>query len=89
MDTVQQQQGISGSKEAIAMSKTIIHQVVGIDGNTLLVFHTEAHCWQFRLISPGGAVFGERKIYYSAEAVFKAGLKWIAWGSQIGFIDER
>jgi hypothetical protein len=50
------------------MTKTTIHQVIGIDGTTLIVFYTEAHCWQFRLISLGGAVFGERKIYYSAEA---------------------
>ena len=60
------------------MSKTTVHQVIGIDGTTLIVFHTEAHCWQFRLISPGGAVFGERKIYYSAEAALKTGLEWMA-----------
>ena len=63
------------------MTKIIIHQVIGIDGTTLIVFYTEAHCWQFRLISPGGAVFGERKIYYSAEAAMKAGLEWIAQGN--------
>ncbi len=60
------------------MSKTTIHHIVGINGTTLIVFHNEAHCWQFRLISAGGAVFGERKIYYSAEAALKAGLDWIA-----------
>lgn len=60
------------------MSQTTVHQVIGIDGTTLIVFHTEAHYWQFRLIGPGGAVFGERKIYYSAEAALKAGLEWIA-----------
>ena len=59
------------------MSKTTIHQLIGIDNTTLLVFHTEAHCWQLGLISPGGAVFGERKIYYSAEAALKAGLNGI------------
>ena len=63
------------------MSNTTIHQVIGIDGNTLIVFYTEAHCWQFRLISPGGAVFGERKIYYTAEAALKAGLEWLAQGN--------
>lgn len=63
------------------MSKTTIYQVIGIDGTTLLVFYTEAHCWQFRFISPGGAVFGERKIYYSATAALKAGLEWVAQGS--------
>ena len=63
------------------MSNTTIHQVIGIDGSTLIVFYTPEHCWQFRLISPGGAVFGERKIYYTAEAALKAGLEWIAQGN--------
>lgn len=63
------------------MSQTTVHQIIGIDGTTLIVFHTPAHCWQFRLISNGGAVFGERKIYYSADAALKAGLEWISWGS--------
>jgi len=57
------------------IGKTTIHQVVGIDGTTLIVFHTQAHCWQFPLISAGGAVCGERKIYYSTEAALKMGLK--------------
>jgi len=55
------------------MTQTTIHLVIGIQGMTLLVFHTEAHYWQFRLISSGGAVFGERKLYYSPEAAEKAG----------------
>lgn len=63
------------------MSKTLIHHVIGIDGTTLIVFYTEAHCWQFRLIGAGAAVFGERKIYYTAEAAMKAGLEWIAQGN--------
>ena len=65
----------------IAMSKTTVHHVIGIDGATLIVFHTETHCWQFRLISPGRAVSGRRKIYYSAEAALKAGLEWMAQGN--------
>lgn len=63
------------------MTKTIVHQVIGIEGSTLIVFYTKAHCWQFRLISNVGTVFGERKLYYSAEAALKAGLEWIAQGS--------
>lgn len=63
------------------MSQTKIHHVVGIDGSTLIVFYTEAHCWQFRLISNGGTVFGESKIYYTPEAALKVGLEWIAWES--------
>jgi hypothetical protein len=63
------------------MSKTTVHQVIGIEGSTLIVFYTEADCWQFRLISNGSVVFGERKLYYSAEAALKAGLEWIAQGT--------
>jgi len=46
----------------IAMSKTTI-QNFGVRGSTLIVFHTEAHCWQFRLISSGGTVFWQKKLY--------------------------
>jgi len=63
------------------MTKTTVHLVVNINGCTMIVFYTDAHCWQFRVISPGGAVFGERKIYYSAEAAEKAGREWIGKGS--------
>jgi len=63
------------------MSKTTIYHVNGIDGTTLIVFVAQAHCWQFRLISPGEAVFGKRKIYYTAEAALKAGIEWIAQGN--------
>jgi len=62
------------------MSKTTIHLVASIQDVTLVVFYTTAYCWQFRLISAGGAVFGERKLYYSAQAAEKAGRDWIAQG---------
>ncbi len=63
------------------MSQNTIHQVIEIDGATLIIFHTTEHCWQFRLINAGGVVFGERKIYYTTEAALKTGLEWIAQGS--------
>ena len=63
------------------MSEATIHQVFVIQNATLLVFYTEAHCWQFRVISSGGAVFGERKLYYTPEAAEKAGRDWIAQGT--------
>ncbi len=63
------------------MSEATIYQVFVIQNATLLVFHTEAHCWQFRVISSGGAVFGERKLYYTPEAAEKAGRDWIAQGT--------
>jgi len=62
------------------MSRTTVHLIIGIQETTLLVFHTEAHCWQFRVISSGGGMFGERKIYYSATAAEKAGRDWITQG---------
>lgn len=65
----------------IAVSKTTIHQIIGIQGITLLVFYSEAHCWQFRVISAGGTVFGEQKLYYTSEAAIKAGRDWIVRGS--------
>ena len=52
---------------------TKIDSVTIINNVTLLVFYTEAHCWQFRLITAGG----ERKLYYSPEAAEKAGREWI------------
>jgi hypothetical protein len=62
------------------MAQTIIHAVISISDFTLIVFYTEAHCWQFRVISSGGVVFGERKLYYSAEAAERAGRDWIRQG---------
>ncbi len=59
----------------IAMSKITIQQVFGIDGTTLMVFVALEHCWQLGLISAGGAVFGEGKIYYTAKAALKARLE--------------
>lgn len=58
-----------------------IHSIVGIQNFTLLVFYTEADGWQFRLISAGGAVFGERKLYYTPSAAEKAGREWIEQGN--------
>jgi hypothetical protein len=63
------------------MTQTTVHLVVSIQDCTLVVFYTDAHSWQFRVISPGGAVFGERKIYYTPEAAEKAGREWIDRGS--------
>ncbi|MBW4555305.1 MAG: hypothetical protein KME59_05085 [Trichormus sp. ATA11-4-KO1] len=63
------------------MNTIKIHLVVGIDNVTLSVFYTEADCWEFRLISPGGTVFGEGKLYYTPEAAEKAAREWIQQGN--------
>jgi hypothetical protein len=47
----------------------------------LIVFLKDADCWQFRVLSLGGEVFGLSKIYYSAQAAEKAGREWSAQGS--------
>lgn len=44
---------------------------------TLFVFHTDAHYWQFQVISCDGSVFGKRKIYYTAEVAEAAGREWV------------
>lgn len=62
------------------MSTTKVQLVTIIENNILLIFYTEAHCWQFRVISSGGQVFGERRLYYTAEAAEKAGREWIYKG---------
>jgi hypothetical protein len=55
-----------------------VYHLIGIeDGAVLLVFYTKAHAYQFRLIRPDGAVMGEGKIYYTAEAALREGLKWV------------
>ncbi|WP_392476452.1 hypothetical protein [Nostoc sp. C110] len=42
-----------------------------------MVFYTPGHCWQFRIISRTGGIFGEQKIYYTAEAALRIGLEWL------------
>ncbi|MBD2511102.1 hypothetical protein H6G91_28255 [Nostoc muscorum FACHB-395] len=59
------------------MSQVKVDTVVCINGSTLMVFYTPGHCWEFRIISRSGGIFGEQKIYYTAEAVLKTGLEWL------------
>lgn len=63
------------------MTNTLVHAVVGIHNYILVVFYTETDCWQFRVISSGGVVFGERKLYFAPEAAEKAGREWIITGN--------
>jgi len=62
------------------MSTTKVNFVATIENNTLVVFYTDAHCWQFRVISAGGQVFGTKRIYYTPEAAEKAAREWISQG---------
>ena len=57
-----------------------IHTVTNIPRGILIVFYTDNGCWQFRVLSSGGAVFGEQKLYYTVEAAEKAGREWVGAG---------
>ncbi len=57
-----------------------IHTLTSTPLGILIVFYTDGGCWQFRVLSSGGAVFGEQKLYYSAEAAEKAGREWVGAG---------
>ncbi len=62
------------------MGKAKIHTLTSTPLGILIVFYTDGECWQFRVLSSGGAVFGEQKLYYSAEAAEKAGREWVGAG---------
>ena len=64
----------------IAMNTCHVYSLVSIGSFVLLVFYNETWSWQFRIIS-GSAVFGERKLYFSAQAAEKAAREWIGAGS--------
>ncbi|MBD6620904.1 hypothetical protein FNW02_35535 [Komarekiella sp. 'clone 1'] len=59
------------------MSQIKVDEVICIKGSVLMVFYTPGQCWQFRIISRTGGIFGEQKIYYSADTAFETGLEWL------------
>jgi hypothetical protein len=64
----------------LAMSDEKIHAVININGYTLIVFYTQAKCWQFRVIGTDGDVYGSTEIFYSADAAEAAGRDWVCKG---------
>jgi hypothetical protein len=62
------------------MPSAKIHLVTITPMGILLVFFTNGGCWQFRVLSNGGEVFGLQKLYYTAEAAEKAGREWVGAG---------
>lgn len=54
-----------------------VEEIFSIHGSILLVFYTPGKCWQFRVISATGQVFGEEKVYYTADAAQNAGRSWL------------
>ncbi|MBD6620681.1 hypothetical protein FNW02_34170 [Komarekiella sp. 'clone 1'] len=59
------------------MSQIKVDEVICIKGSILIVFYTPENCWQFRIISHTGEIYGEQKIYYSADAALRTGLEWL------------
>ncbi|MBD2248449.1 hypothetical protein [Nostoc sp. FACHB-888] len=59
------------------MSQVKVDTVLCVNGSVLMVFYTPGHCWQFRIISRTGGIFGEQKLYYSAETALRIGLEWL------------
>jgi hypothetical protein len=43
-----------------------IHVLTIAPMGVLLVFFTDGECWQFRVLSLAGVVFGELLLYYTA-----------------------
>ncbi|WP_339378754.1 hypothetical protein [Calothrix sp. NIES-2100] len=46
-------------------------------GSILIVFYSTEKCWQFRIISHTGGIFGLEQIYYTYDAALKAGREWL------------
>ncbi len=63
------------------ISPAKIHLVAGASIGTLIVYYTSGDCWQWRIATPGGEVFGHSSLYYTADAAERAGRKWIREGS--------
>lgn len=59
------------------MSEIKVDTVLCINRSILIVYYTPRQCWQFRIISRSGGIFGEQKIYYSAAAALRKGLEWM------------
>jgi hypothetical protein len=64
------------------MNQLQIQSLSLINDYILLVFYTPAKCWQFRVISPDGSVYGSEKIFYTPEAARVAGISWVGGGRE-------
>ena len=59
------------------MSQVKVYTMLCLNDSLLMVFYTPEQCWQFRIISRTGGIFGQQKIYYTAEAALTIGLEWL------------
>ena len=54
-----------------------IEKIIGIDGLTLLIYYTNARCWQFAVIGDDGQLWLPNQIFYTADAAQQAGRVWM------------
>lgn len=59
------------------MPATRIHLFTIFQDYLLLVFHTDAHCWQFRVLNSTGEIFGMALHYDSPYLAERVGRNWI------------
>ncbi len=48
----------------------------------MCIVYTSSKCWQFRVISADGSVYGSENIFYTSEAAKEAGISWVGGGKQ-------
>jgi hypothetical protein len=56
-----------------------IKKIIGIDGLTLLIYYTNARCWQFAVIGEDAKLWQPNKIFYTASGAEVAGRLWIGY----------
>jgi hypothetical protein len=59
--------------------KMRIEKIIGIDGLTLLIYHTDARCWQFAVVGEEAKLWLSNQIFYTATAAEKAGRMWMGY----------
>jgi hypothetical protein len=62
------------------MTPAKIHLVTFTPLGILAVYFSNDGCWQFRVLTYEGKVFGSQKLYYTAEAAERAGREWVGAG---------
>jgi hypothetical protein len=61
------------------LEKMRIEKIVGINGLTLLIYYTKAHCWQFAVIGEEAKLWLSNQIFYTASAAEVAGRMWMGY----------
>ncbi|HEY9609322.1 hypothetical protein [Allocoleopsis sp.] len=59
-----------------------IHLLTVMPIGILIVYFTADSCWQFRVLTNEGKVFGLQKLYYTPEAAETAGRRWVGGWKQ-------